>query len=75
MKLLLAPFGYYSKRYHTNKNISEIKLLLVPFGYHSKKLLDDVYKYHAVIFCISILMLHISLKLVGLNIYFYDFFF
>ena len=72
---MLVPFGHYSKRYHTNKNIFEMKLLLVPFGYYSKKLLDDVYKYHAVIFYISILMLHISLKLVGLNIYFYDFFF
>ena len=52
-----------------------MKLLLVPFGYYSKKMLDDVYKHHAVIFCISILMLHISLKLAARNIYFYDVFF
>ena len=50
MKLLLVPFVYYNKRYHTNKNISGMKLLLVPFGYYSKKMFDDVYKHYAVIF-------------------------
>ena len=38
------------------------------------KIFDNVYKHHAVI-CISILILRISLRLVGLNIYFYDIFF
>ena len=37
MKLLLAPFDYYSKRDHRNENISEMKLLLVPFGYYSER--------------------------------------
>ena len=35
------------------------------------KIFDNVYKHHAVI-CISILILRISLRLVDLNIYFYD---
>ena len=35
---------------------------------------EAVYKHHAVV-CISILMLHINLRLVDLNIYFYDVFF
>ena len=34
---------------------------------------DVVYKHHAVL-CISIFMLRINLRLVGLNIYFYDVF-
>ena len=38
------------------------------------KIFDNVYKHHAVI-CISILILRISLRLVDLNIYFYDVFF
>ena len=50
MKLLLVPFGYYSKRDHKNENISEMKLLLVPFDYCSKNMLDDVYKHYAIIF-------------------------
>ena len=35
---------------------------------------DNVYKHHTVI-CISTLILRISLRLVDLNIYFYDVFF
>ena len=50
MKLLLVPFGYYSKRDHKNENVSEMRLLLVPFDYYSKKMLDDVYKHYAIIF-------------------------
>ena len=38
------------------------------------KIFDNVYKCHAVI-CISILILPISLRLVDLNIFFYDVFF
>ena len=43
MKIFLAQiyflfiFGYYSKRYHTNENISDGNLLLAPFGYCSKR--------------------------------------
>ena len=37
------------------------------------KIFDNVYKHHAVI-CISILILRISLRLVDLNIYFYEVF-
>ena len=44
------------------------------FGFDSKKMFDVVYKHHAVM-CISILILHINLRLVDLNIYFYDVFF
>ena len=43
-------------------------------GFDSKKMFDAVYKHHAVM-CISILILHINLRLVDLNIYFYDVFF
>ena len=51
MKLLLVPFDYYSKRHHTNENISDMKLLLAPFLIViAKKMLDDVYAHHAVIF-------------------------
>ena len=39
-----------------------------------KKMSDAVYKHHAVM-CISILMLHMNLRLVDLNIYLYDVFF
>ena len=38
------------------------------------KIFDNVYKHHAVI-CISILILRIGLRLIDLNIYFYDVFF
>ena len=44
------------------------------FGFDSKKMFDAVYK-HFDVACISVLMLNISLRLVGLNIYFYDVFF
>ena len=54
----LFLFVYYSKRYHTNKNISGMKLLLVPFGYYSKKMFDDVYKHYAVNFYFGTLWNH-----------------
>ena len=50
---------------------------LLLFGFDSKqleKMFDVVYNHHAVV-CISIFMMYISLRLVGLNIYFYDVFF
>ena len=45
------------------------------FGFDSKKMFDAVYKHHAVVFVLAFLKLIISLRLVGLNIYFYDVFF
>ena len=42
------------------------------FGFDSKKMFDGVYKHHAVVFVLAFLKLIISLRLVGLNIYFYD---
>ena len=48
------------------------------FGFDSKKILkmiDVVYKHHAVVYVQVFLMLWINLRLVGLNIYFYDVFF
>ena len=42
MKILLVTFNHYSKRYHTNENISEMKLLLVTF---LKSLIIDIIKH------------------------------